>query len=292
MVPMSREQRVVSVRILLLAAIIATGVGTLWWSKWPPQTDAGTLHVSFFDVGQGDAILIESPNGTTVLVDAGPDASVLRELSSRLGFFDRSIDAVLLTHEDRDHVGGMPEVFARYDVGAFIRTENQGASKEADQVDERAAMEGSRIVYARRSMIFDLGDGVALQILFPVTDPTDLESNTSSIVARLVYGESEFLLTGDSPESIEHYLVATNPSLLSSDVLKAGHHGSRTSTSQEFVEAVDPQYAIISAGKDNRYGHPHAEVLRALDAHGVEVLSTAEEGTITFASDGHNLWRE
>lgn len=242
------------------------------------------LTVAFLDVGQGDAIYIESPAGVQLLIDAGPDQSVLRELGGLMDFSDRTLDAVLLTHEDRDHVGGLPDIFARYDVTTFIRTENQGDNAEARTVD--VLPQGLDVIYARRGMTFDLGGGATLEILFPTDDPRELESNTSSIVARLVYGETEFMLTGDSPSSIESYLVARGEGGLQSDVLKAGHHGSKTSTSVEFVEAVSPQYAVISAGRDNRYGHPHEEVVETLEEAGVEILSTAEGGAIVFRSDG------
>jgi competence protein ComEC len=138
-------------------------------------------------------------------------------------------------------------------------------------------------------MIFNLGGGAQLEILFPERDPSMLESNTSSIVARLTYGESEFMFTGDSPTGIENHLVSLYGKTLDSDVLKVGHHGSRTSTSESFIRAVDPEYAIISSGSDNRYGHPHKEVTDLLATFGAEILNTAEVGTIIFETDGKNL---
>ena len=152
-------------------------------------------------------------------------------------------------------------------------------------------------------MAVDLGDGVILEILFPDRDSTGMETNMSSIVARLVFGESEFLLTGDSPIAIERYLVSLEnqgsplrqngqqrgPLILESDVLKAGHHGSKTSTSPEFVSAVSPKYGIISAGLDNRYGHPTAEVLETLTKASVQILRTDRNGRIIFKSDGIKL---
>ncbi|KKP80420.1 MAG: internalization-related competence protein ComEC/Rec2 protein, partial [Parcubacteria group bacterium GW2011_GWB1_35_5] len=132
-----------------------------------------------------------------------------------------------------------------------------------------------------------LGDGVVLQILFPDRDPAGMETNTSSIIARLVYGENEFLFTGDSPKSIENYLISLGG--LESDVLKAGHHGSKTSTSPDFVTAVSPEYVVISAGKDNRYGHPSQEVLDILNNFGAEILRTDKDGRIVFESDGESL---
>ena len=133
----------------------------------------------------------------------------------------------------------------------------------------------------------DLGDGAILQILFPDRDPSGMETNTSSIVARLVYGQNEFLFTGDSPQAIEKYLIALGG--LQSDVLKAGHHGSKTSSSAEFVSAVAPEYAVISVGKDNRYGHPNQETLDTFTNFGSQILCTDQSGRIIFKSDGVNL---
>ena len=251
------------------------------------------LSVTFFDVGQGDAIFIQSPTGTQMLIDGGrPGAGILSRLSETMGFFDRSLDVVLATHPDKDHIGGLPDVLDRYDVSEILMTENEGESDTADAFRARAQDEGAVLTYARRGMRYDLGGGALLTVLFPDRDPTFLESNTSSIVARLTYGDSEFLFTGDSPKEIEHYLVTQGESGLRSDVLKVGHHGSHTSSSDVFLTAVRPRYAVISAGKDNQYGHPHADVLASLERAHAETKHTAEEGSITFASDGSSVWLE
>jgi competence protein ComEC len=131
-----------------------------------------------------------------------------------------------------------------------------------------------------------------LQIFSPAADPTALESNTSSIVARLSYGEIDFMLTGDAPSSIEEYLVKTYGERLESEVLKLGHHGSKTSTAENFLLKVSPLYAVVSAGRDNRYGHPNSEVIARVEAFGSEILSTATLGTIVFKTDGERVWVE
>jgi competence protein ComEC len=138
-------------------------------------------------------------------------------------------------------------------------------------------------------MVVDLGDGAVLQILFPDRDPSGMDTNTSSVVTRLVYGDNEFLLTGDSPLTIENYLVSLGTENLKSNVLKAGHHGSKTSNSTDFVSAVSPQYAVISVGKDNKYGLPNQETLDTLTNFGTKILRTDELGNIVFKSDGQNL---
>lgn len=271
--------------VLLLAAVVAI-------CAVPALERRDVLAVTFFDVGQGDAIFIESPSGVQMLIDGGPDAAVLRRLSAKMGFFDRSIDIVLATHADKDHIAGLSDVLERYEVGEIVMTENKGESAAAEAFRDRAAEEGAEITYARRGMRYDLGGGAILTILFPDRDPSYLESNTSSIVARLVYGETEFLFTGDSPQAIEDHLVLLDRASLESDVLKAGHHGSRTSSSPLFLDAVRPIYTIISSGKDNQYGHPHKEVLAVLSAVGAITKNTADEGSITIVSDGRDLWEE
>lgn len=284
------------IRLALLSVLL---VGAVAVYVVPAASGRGddTLSVTFFDIGQGDAMFIESPTGIQLLIDGGPpDGGVLRRLSEEMGFFDRSLDLVLATHSDKDHIGGLPDVLDRYDVSEILMTENKGEdnkiSNTAEAFWDRVNTEGARITYARRGMQYDLGGGAILTVLFPDRDPSYLESNTASIVTRLTYGESEFLFTGDSPKAIEEYLVSLDGQGLQSDVLKAGHHGSHTSSGENFLNAVHPNYAVISAGKDNQYGHPHADVLESLRAVGAETKNTADTGSITFVTDGSRIWLE
>jgi len=244
------------------------------------------LCVAYLDIGQGDATFIQSPTGVQVLIDGGPGSAVLQELGDVMGYFDRDIDVVIATHPDADHIGGLTDVLERYDVATIVRTENENDTTMWRAFEKATDAEGARIVYARRGQTIDLGAGAVLEILFPETDPIDMESNASSIVARLTYGDTSFIFTGDSPKRIEEYLVLAEGEHLKSDVLKVGHHGSRTSTSEMFLAEVDPEYAIISAGKDNSYGHPHVEVTDMLFNYGVETKNTADEGSIYLISDG------
>jgi competence protein ComEC len=145
-------------------------------------------------------------------------------------------------------------------------------------------------IQAERGMVVVLDDEVYLNILFPDRDVRGVESNTASVIAQLIYGETEFMLTGDSPKTIENYLVMLDGGKLQSDVLKAGHHGSKTSSAEAFLGNVQPKYSIISAGKDNRYGHPHEEVLDVLEQFGSMILSTQDNGMIIFESDGENVF--
>lgn len=249
----------------------------------------GILTVSFLNVGQGDSIFIDAPNGNQMLIDGGPSKAVLRELSKVMPFYDRSIDVVLATHADQDHVGGLPDVLKKYRVNIFMESGVPGESSSYKELERKISSSPLEIkkILARREMVVDLGGGVILQILFPDRDPTGMETNMSSIVAKLVYGKNKFLFTGDSPQTIERYLVSIGG--LQSDVLKAGHHGSKTSTSAEFVSAVSPAHAVISVSKDNKYGHPNKETLDTLSNFGAKILRTDELGTIVFKSDGVTL---
>lgn len=278
-------------RILILIVLLASAA-VVWLaaSVQGSATNETFLEVHFLDVGQGDAILIEAPDGTTTLIDGGPDASVLRALGAELPFFKRTIDLVVATHFDADHIGGLVDVLERYQVPQVLTIETDHDTPitrsflgmlQSNQVD---------VTYARRGHVYALGDGVVLEVLSPAGDSTQLESNTASIVAKLTYGEISFLLTGDAPKSIEEYLVVAFGEHLLSTVLKAGHHGSRTSTAEDFVAEVQPTYAVISASADNRYGHPHVEVTDTLFNYGASILETARQGTVSFKSDGTELW--
>lgn len=254
-----------------------------------PACEEELLCVVFLDVGQGDSIFIQSPSGTQMLIDGGRDSSVLRELSAVMQTSDRSIDYLLMTHPDSDHVGGLIEVFERYQIASLIRTNNINEGPVGDLLAKKEANEKATTYIARRGQLIDLGAGVALEILFPDRDVSQLESNTASVVAKVTYGDHSFMLTGDAPKSIEEYLVLTHGETLESTVLKVGHHGSRTSTSALFLAHVRPQVGVISAGADNQYGHPHEEVVESLVAIGVELYQTGEDGRVVFHSDGTTL---
>jgi len=256
------------------------------------HTNAGVLRVSFLDVGQGDAIFIEGPNGNQVLIDGGRDRSVTRALGDVMPFYDRSIDVVIATHPDADHIGGLPYVLERFTVGAVIEN---GTTAETGVYEGFARMRdesGAAIYTAVRGMVIDLGRGVYLRVLYPDGVVRGGEANDGSIITQLIYGETEVLLTGDASKRIEEYLVVLDKGELASEVLKAGHHGSKTSSAAAFLAAVRPQYAVISAGADNQYGHPHEEVTERFDQMQVSIIGTYDEGTITFVSDGETLRRK
>jgi competence protein ComEC len=250
----------------------------------------GELTVAFLDVGQGDAIYIEAPNGNQILIDGGPSAGgVLRALGSVMPFYDRSIDLVLATHPDQDHVGGLPSVLERMSVAVAVTTDNSSNTGAYAEFENNISNKHVQRILARAGERFILDNGVVLEILFPNQSVKGWETNKGSIIARLSYGNESFLFTGDSPQAIEKYLVGKEGSALHTNVLKLGHHGSKSASAPEFLSAVNPDYAIISAGIGNKYGHPNKEVLDLLTKLKIQSLSTIEHGTIIFKTDGVDL---
>lgn len=277
-------------KILRIWAIIILIVANVlvWQAIWQNR-QIDQLTISFLDVGQGDAIFIESPTGNQVLIDGGPAGRLAAPLAKVMPWYDRSIDLVIATHPDADHIGGLPMVFERYRVANFMEPGVKGDTGVAREVEYRVEQEGGQNFLARRGQTIDLGGGAVLQILFPDHDVSAMETNDASIVAKLIYGSTTAMLTGDSPEKIEKYLISFGSTTLDADILKLGHHGSKTSSSEEFLKAVSPQIAIISAGINNRYGHPHAEVTDRLNTLNIKTLRTEDfdhQKTITLVSDG------
>lgn len=276
--------------------VIATllGVAVISWLPFlqPKITSCECLVVSFLDVGQGDAILIETPDGFEMLIDGGPNAAVLRELSKERSFFDREIDVVVTTHPDLDHIGGLVDVLKRYKVQTILRTENKNDKSAAEAFAAAAQKEKAEEILADAGQVLQLGASTTIQIFSPTGDERQWESNASSIVLRVVYGNTSFMLTGDAPQEIEDYLVKTYGTQLDSDVLKLGHHGSKTSSSEAWLDTVTPQYAVVSAGLDNKYGHPHQDVMQRVFARNIQTSHTGTDGTITFYSDGIKVWRK
>ncbi len=254
------------------------------------KVDNQYLKVAFLDIGQGDSIFIETPDGVQMLIDGGPDGSVLRELSKQMPLFDRTIDIVLATHSDKDHIGGLVDVLKSYQVENVVRSENINDTSVSEAFDVAVDYEGTEVHIAQAGQQYEIGASTTLLILSPQGDATNWETNTASIVAMLQYGETEFILTGDAPINIEEYIAKTYGKLLEGEVLKLGHHGSKTSTVDLFLDTIKPTYAIVSAGADNSYGHPHQEVISKLKSRNIKILNTAELGTIVFKSDGKEVW--
>jgi competence protein ComEC len=246
------------------------------------------LRVIFLNVGQGDSIFIEAPNGKQVLIDGGESSVVIRELSKVLPFYDKSIDMLIATHSDLDHIGGFPNVFKRYNVDIYSSSSKSANSGTYLELEKLSKKEQSDRIYlsAGDTIILDEESDIKLIILWPPKGVEFEDSNSSSIVSKLTYGETSFLLTGDAGKEEELSLLKMN---IDSDVLKLGHHGSRNSSSELFISQVSPEYSIVSAGEGNKFGHPHSEVLNILKENKTEVLETSVLGSIIFKSDGNKI---
>jgi len=264
----------------------------IWFPNSDSHHNSTALTVQFLDVGQGDAILIQTPDGYEMLIDGGPSSQVLSALARRRSFFDRSIDVVIATHPDTDHIAGLVDVLNRYNIGTIIETAAEHDAPAAIAFEKAAGNENAQIITAAAGQQIQLGASTTIRVFSPYGDTRKWENNAASVVVQIEYGEIEFMLTGDAPSSIEKYLADTYGERLQSDVLKLGHHGSKTSSSEEFLKQVQPQYAVVSSGKDNRYGHPHEEVVTRASAAGAQLVSTAELGTIIFKTDGKRVWIE
>lgn len=281
------SSRVLGSGILILALACAA----IWYAT-VREDRTGRMTVSFLDIGQGDAIFIEAPSGRQVLIDGGPaGGGILRKLSTVMPFYDRSIDVIIPTHPDADHIAGLIPVLSRYEVAYIVHSDVAGDTQTARELMAAMHREGAADIVAQRGQIIDLGGGAYLEILSPDRSVPRLSTNDACVVTRLVYGTTAFILSCDAPQAIEKYLVALDGSALRSNVLKAGHHGSRTASAPLFVGIVDPQWVVYSRGCGNSYGFPHKETIDTMARFNIPVADTCKEGSITFVSDGRSVSR-
>ena len=270
--------------LLILTTVLLVVVIFIFHLDW--QNSHQKLTFAVLDVGQGDALFIESPTGTQVLIDSGPPRKILSQLVRIMPLFDRSLDAIIMTHPDQDHIGGFADVLKNYSVGKVFEPGILDDSKIYQNFETEIKNRNIPEILARRGMHLDIGGGAVIDILFPDRDVSSWETNEGSIVAKLSYGKTSVMLTGDAPIKTEKIILSENsPAQLHSDVLKIGHHGSRNSSSPEFLQAVSPKYVFISVGKDNKYGHPHKEVLDILNQLGVKIFRTDQDGIIVMKCD-------
>ncbi len=275
-----------------LALMTATaGIG----AAAPYIGDREQLTVHVLDVGQGDSILVESPTGRRVLIDGGPDGALLqRRLAEQLPWWSRRIDVVILTHPSADHLIGLTETLRRYDVGFVVDPQLESGTVYGRQWAEALRERGDlTVARAEQGMELDLGGGALLEILHPPSErpfDTAAEHDDNSVVAKLSYGEVSFLFAADIYGPGEEFLLGSGVDV-NATVLKVAHQGSRYSSSMEFLEAVSPRIAIITAGRDNRFGHPHPETLERLESlrPAPAVLRTDVHGTVTVVTDGRGV---
>ena len=251
------------------------------------------IHVSFLNVGQGDAILVRQGN-QQVLIDGGPSLQAINlELGRQMPFWDRTIELVVLTHPDQDHLAGLIEVLRRFRVERVLCPDIDDGPPLYGEWQKLIAVKRIEKMPAQAGQRIDFGD-VTIRVLHP---PSTLLANTgddvdnNSIVLRLATGRVSFLLSADIRQEAEFYLIA-NRAELHSTVLKVAHHGSDTSTTPEFLSVIKPQLAIISVGADNKFGHPNQDVVERLEEKlgNESIFRTDQHGTVEFITDGERLW--
>jgi competence protein ComEC len=250
------------------------------------------LTFAALDIGQGDGLFIESPTGVKVLMDGGPNDNLRRELPAVMPWWDKHIDAIIITNSDSDHYSGFISLLQNYKVDVVIESGYRSATPDYALLEKEITDKKIPEILARRGEIIDLGGGAKITILFPDRDVSGLASNDASIVSRLTYGDTSVLLTGDSTKKIEDYLIRLDGKNLQSTVLKVGHHGSNTSSSDEYVAEVAPQIAVISDGADNTYGFPATTTLATLNKYNAEIYDTCVMGNIILHSDGKEFTLE
>lgn len=249
------------------------------------MASTGDLRIWVLDVGQGDAVFIETPHGRQILVDGGPGNAVLTKLGELMPPTDRTLDAIVPTHPDSDHVAGLVSVLARYDVAAVYETGLIKDTRVATALSEGIRDEGAQRRLVKAGDAFKV-DGVTFDVLWPdgvLDGKTVSDTNRVGIVLLVRYGDTSVLLTADTEVEEE---VAYAAQVGDVDVLKAGHHGSRTSSSRALLSAVSPEVAVISCGAKNSYGHPHEEVLARFADLGIGTFRTDLQGDILIRSSG------
>jgi len=283
--------------ITTLAALLALMI----WHPFEPVVTRGSLEMTAIDVGQGDSIFLALPAGKLMLVDGGGIATFGKRVKSTMSIGEdvvspylwsrsiRNLDVVALSHAHEDHIGGLPAVLENFHVKELWTGATPEESPEWANLRRKAEQLGVRIIHQTQGSEFDYG-GAKFEVLAPVTDyrPAAMARNNDSLVMRLSYRERSLILSGDVERQIESELVAANL-VHHADILKVAHHGSKTSTTEPFLEAVHPAFAIISAGFANLYGHPNVEVVERLHAANIEVLRTDQMGAVTVRTDGHRF---
>jgi competence protein ComEC len=281
-------------------AAVAVFLALLVWHPFPPEFYPGQLEMSVIDVGQGDSILVIFPDGERMLVDGGGIPAFGHQTRSQLDTGEdvvapylwdrgmRSVDIVALSHAHEDHIGGLPALVADF----HPRELWTGATPDSPawrKLRDEATRDGVKVVPLEAPTHFAFGR-TSIEVLAPLPDyvPNDIPKNNDSLVLRIRYGSRSFLLSGDVEKPIERRMLEENE-IQPTDVLKVAHHGSRTSSTEDFLSAANPAFAIISVGLDNSYGHPNRDVLERLTEHHAEILRTDQNGLVTVRTDGRHL---
>jgi competence protein ComEC len=282
---MSSQMKKIAYAILGILFLIAVLV---WLAVFSLKNQE--LEIIFFDIGQGDSILIKTKNNQQILIDGGPDDSVVDKLGENLPFYDKKIELIILTHPDKDHLSGLVEVVKRYQVDKILKTGVECSTEVCQILLEQIQKKKIPVEIAQAGQTIFLDKNIFLGILNPSENlfgENVKNKNDASIVAKLIAGKNSVLFTGDITSKSEKKLVENNFNL-QSDFLKIAHHGSKYSTSENFLKEVSPETAIISVGK-NSWGMPTKEVLEKLDRKKIKVYRTDIDGDVRIIFSENNL---
>lgn len=277
--------------VSLLAVVSAILIIVAAWQARAPES----LEVNFFNVGHGDAIFIRTPNDQRILIDGGLGSQVIQKLGQHLPFFDRRIDIVVLTHPHPDHITGLISVIKRYQVGKIFYTDVKTQEELFTIFKNEALAKNVPLVKVDKITSQTLNGEVVLNFLYPDHDLNqeiieEKDINNTSIVFKLIYKKSSFLFVGDAGEEEEKGLIVSGQNL-KAEVLKIGHHGSNTSSSQEFIQAVSPQFAVITCGENYNLSHPSLRVIRRLERVRAKIYRTDQAGDIKILTSGDGKYQ-
>jgi competence protein ComEC len=279
---MGNKKYLKTLAILLPFLIISTFL-------YVPKSNTDVLDVYLLDVGQGDSTYIRTPNNKDVLIDAGPKGKLIEPLENIMLRNDRHIDIFMITNPDADHFAGVLDIMDYYSIGLVIESGTVSTTKTYKEFKKKLTEYKipSIIIKSRTKIILDKNNNIFLDILFPNSDVSKSSRNDGSIITTINYGEARYLLTGDTTQKTEKLIYSLYPSIdLNSDVLKVAHHGSRTSSNEYFLKIVSPDISFISAGYNNRYGHPHKEILERIKNYSKEVFISYQSGGLYCKSSG------
>ncbi|BDU85692.1 ComEC/Rec2 family competence protein [Clostridium perfringens] len=283
---MDKKKKIISSIIGIIVVLLAGyfGIDLTQDSKVPKDSK---LMISYMDVGQGDAAYIKV-NGNDILIDAGPRSNSKELLEQLKAKNIDDFELVIATHPHEDHIGGMVDVFKEYEVKAFYSPKITHTTKTYENLVKAVKDEGLKTKELKGGMVIDLGEGAKFEVFTPQKSEYE-ELNDYSPIMKLSFGDTSYLFTGDAEKLAEEEALAKYKTSLDSDVIKFGHHGSSSSSSNAFIEAVSPKYGIISCAKDNKYGHPHRETLDIIKKYNIKTFRTDTDGEIILTSDGKSI---
>ncbi|EJT6152597.1 MBL fold metallo-hydrolase [Clostridium perfringens] len=283
---MDKKKKIISSIIGIIVVLLAGyfGIDLTQDSKVHKDSE---LMISYMDVGQGDAAYIKV-NGNDILIDAGPRSNSKELLEQLKAKNIDDFELVIATHPHEDHIGGIVDVFKEYEVKAFYSPKITHTTKTYENLVKAVKDEGLKTKELKGGMVIDLGEGAKFEVFTPQKSEYE-ELNDYSPIMKLSFGDTSYLFTGDAEKLAEEEALAKYKTSLDSDVIKFGHHGSSSSSSNAFIEAVSPKYGIISCAKDNKYGHPHRETLDIIKKYNIKTFRTDTDGEIILTSDGKSI---